>query len=167
MTAAARPRLSTIDIAKHALNFSIAHFTIFSATERENLHGHNFQVECSLTAPVNEDGLVFDYGIVKSIIRELCDRLDEHAVLPTQSPFLSIEETEEGVTARFADEEIVFLRRDVLLLPIRNTTVEELSHWFLNQMLTHPDLSSRELTELIVRVSSSPGQSGSASWRAT
>ena len=68
-------RFGSIEIAKHALNFSVAHFTIFSKTERENLHGHNFQVACELTAPVNDDGLMFDYAVIKSVIRNLCDDL--------------------------------------------------------------------------------------------
>ncbi|MDB4151743.1 6-carboxytetrahydropterin synthase, partial [Pseudomonadales bacterium] len=66
-------RYTTVEIAKQALNFSIAHFTIFSATEREDLHGHNFQLECKVTAPLGDDGLLFDYGILKKLLRALCD----------------------------------------------------------------------------------------------
>ena len=49
-------KLGRIEIAKQALNFSAAHFTIFSATEREDLHGHNWQVECELTSTIDANG---------------------------------------------------------------------------------------------------------------
>ena len=66
-------RYATIEVAKEALNFSAAHFTIFNATDREDLHGHNFQVACEMTAELSEAGLMFDYSIVKRAIRALCD----------------------------------------------------------------------------------------------
>ena len=42
--------LVTNEIAKEALNFSAGHVTMFSATEREDLHGHNWRVACEITA---------------------------------------------------------------------------------------------------------------------
>ena len=44
--------LIRIELSKEYLNFSAGHFTIFSATERENLHGHNFQVRGAVTAAI-------------------------------------------------------------------------------------------------------------------
>ena len=38
----------TIRLAKENMKFSAAHFTIFSASERERLHGHNFRVEVDI-----------------------------------------------------------------------------------------------------------------------
>ncbi|EQD50251.1 hypothetical protein B1A_13514, partial [mine drainage metagenome] len=31
-----------VDLSKERMKFSAGHFTVFSASERENLHGHNF-----------------------------------------------------------------------------------------------------------------------------
>ena len=83
-------RYATIEVAKEVLNFSAAHFTIFNATDREDLHGHNFQVACEMTAELSEAGLMFDYSIVKRAIRALCDEIDEKVLLPEQSPHLAI-----------------------------------------------------------------------------
>jgi 6-pyruvoyltetrahydropterin/6-carboxytetrahydropterin synthase len=157
-------RLSRIEISKQALNFSIAHFTIFSATEREDLHGHNFQLACEVTAPLGDDGLLFDYGMLKDLLRGLCDAIDEHMVLPSQSPFLTIEQDNGYTVAIFNGERIPFLPRDVKILPIANTTVEELSHYFLQQIRNHPELRDRGIVALTVKVSSSPGQFGVATW---
>jgi hypothetical protein len=44
-----KDRRTVIEIQKEYLHFSAAHFTIFSATVRENLHGHNFHVGAQLS----------------------------------------------------------------------------------------------------------------------
>ena len=86
-----RVRTATIELHKDYLHFSAAHFTIFSATERENLHGHNFQVAAFLEGPINDDGLCFDYNEVKTRLKQLCDSLDETVLLPAESPHIEIE----------------------------------------------------------------------------
>ncbi len=160
------PRYCLIKIAKQALNFSIGHFTIFNRTERENLHGHNFQVSCDLTGPVDNAGLMFDYGIIKRVIRQLCEELDEKVILPSQSPYLDIVMEAPYTVAVFNGERLPFLPRDVLVLPIANTTIEEFSNYFLDRMLNHPDFEGREIKKLVVKVSSSPGQTGCSTWEA-
>ena len=42
--------LTTLYIDKESHKFSAAHYTIFSATERERLHGHNYVVVVELSA---------------------------------------------------------------------------------------------------------------------
>lgn len=159
-------RYSRIELTKQALNFSIGHFTILSATTRENLHGHNFQLMCEVTAPLPEDGLVFDYGILKGLLKSLCDEVDEQMILPEKSPWMTIEKEGGYTIAIFDGERMPFLERDVTVLPIANVTVEELSHYFLERLLTHPELQNRDIAELSVKVSSSPGQLAVATWRA-
>lgn len=157
-------KLSRIEIAKQALNFSAAHFTIFSQTVREDLHGHNFQVECELTSPVDSNGLIFDYSLIKRVVKELCDELDEKTILPEKSPYLQLERDGDYIVAVYGDERIPFLPRDVITLPISNASVEELCHYLLERMLDHQDIKAEDIREMTVKVSSSPGQNGSASW---
>jgi 6-pyruvoyltetrahydropterin/6-carboxytetrahydropterin synthase len=157
-------KLGRIEIAKQALNFSAAHFTIFSQTEREDLHGHNFQVECELTSPIDANGLIFDYSLIKRVVKELCDELDEKTILPEKSPYFQLERDGEYIVGVYGDERLPFLPRDVITLPISNTSVEELCHYLLERMLAHPDIKSKDIREMTVKVSSSPGQNGSASW---
>jgi 6-pyruvoyltetrahydropterin/6-carboxytetrahydropterin synthase len=49
-------RLATLYIDKESHKFSAAHFTIFSATERERLHGHNYSVSAKIVAPLGDNG---------------------------------------------------------------------------------------------------------------
>ena len=155
---------TTIEITKDYLHFSAAHFTIFSATERENLHGHNFDVSCSLDTSVGPNGLAFDYNVVKDRLMALCDELDERVLLPAQSPHLTFENADGYLIVRFADERIPFLERDALLLPIRNATVEEFARWFAMRLGADAELSRQPIESLNVRVSSGPGQWASCRW---
>ena len=153
-----------IEIQKEYLHFSAAHFTIFSATERENLHGHNFQVQATLEGNIGDDGLCFDYNEVKSRLKTLCEELDERVLLPEQSPYLTIAQDEDYVVATFSNERIPFLPRDVSTLPLRNITVEELAHWFLSRIVGDATFNALPIDSLNIRVASGPGQWASSRW---
>ncbi|MDZ7670491.1 MAG: 6-carboxytetrahydropterin synthase [Gammaproteobacteria bacterium] len=158
------PTVSTIEISKDYLHFNAAHFTLFSASEREDLHGHTFYVTAEVDSPVGEDGLAFDYNLFKSALEDLCSELDEKVLLPERSPYLTLEHSEGYLIARFADERIPFLPRDVLTLPVRNITVEELAGWFLERVRTQPAIAALDLIRVQIRVSSGPGQWAGAQW---
>ena len=162
MPASAR---TTIEISKEDLHFSAAHFTIFGAGERENLHGHNFFVEAQASAEVGDDGLCFDYGVLKGLLRELCAVLDERTLLPARSPHLAVESGEDGVVAVFGDERLAFLARDARVLDVSNVTVEELARWFVDRLSREPRFLDLAVAELRLGVSSGPGQWARATWR--
>ncbi|MBC2594043.1 6-carboxytetrahydropterin synthase [Ruficoccus amylovorans] len=160
------PQLTTLELAKEHFKFSAGHFTIFSATDRENLHGHNWQVGVEITAEVGDNGLTFDYAVAKRQAEAYCAGLNERFLLPGRSPYLRIEETETGITAIFGDERLPFLRRDVLVLPLRNVTVEELSGWLLGRFCE--DLAARTelaIHAITVKVYSGPGQCATSCWQ--
>ncbi len=160
------PNLTTIEISKEDIKFSAAHFTVFNATERERLHGHNYAVQLAVTAPVGEDGICFSYKDIKTRLRELCARLDEYTLIPQLSPYLRIEEDGEFYTVWFNGEEIPLLKSDTLLLPIRNSTVEEFARYLRDCFVDDAYfVRTRGICEVVVKVSSGPGQSGSSSWR--
>ena len=105
--------LTTIEISKDYLHFNSAHFTIFSASEREDLHGHTFYVRAFVTSAVDENGMAFDYNILKSSLMNLCDHLDEKVLLPERSPHLSLSEADGYLIATYGEEKLPFLPRDV------------------------------------------------------
>lgn len=158
-------RTTTIELCKDYLKFSAGHFTIFSATEREGLHGHNYTVSVLLTASVENEGLKFDYRSYKKKIYNLCGQLDEVFLLPGLSHHLKIIEKNERVDVYFNREIIPFLKKDVLILPLKNITLEELSHWFIQQMILDTKTLIKDCIEsIVVKVFSSPGQSASSAW---
>lgn len=162
----AAPRLTTLELFKEDMKFSAGHFTIFSATKREKLHGHNFRVHVIIEAEMDNNGMCFDYGIYKRRIRELCRAWDEVMILPAHSPHLRIEEQGDELYAHFGGERIPFLRRDVLVLPIANATVEEFSRLMLEALIADAnELQGFGIHAVTVKVFSGPGQSGAAGWR--
>ncbi|MFK8047845.1 MAG: 6-pyruvoyl tetrahydropterin synthase family protein [Halioglobus sp.] len=156
-------RLTTLYIDKESHKFSAAHFTIFSATDRERLHGHNYSVSARIVAPMGGNGFSADYNVYKTRLKSLCDSLDEYMLLAGDSPFQQIEEEELYYRVKFAEEEMVFLRSDTLVLPVRNATVEEFSHYLLGQLVAQS--AGEDLREIELCVASGPGQRGCSIWR--
>lgn len=161
-----KQRRTSIELAKEDMHFAAAHFTVFSATERENLHGHNFFVAATLCGPIDDGGLCFDYNIVKAKLRALCEALDETVLLPAKSPHIGIEQGADYVTVAFGEERLPFLHRDVKVMPVRNITVEELAHWFVDELTGSEDFEGLPVEALELRVSSGPGQWARARWSA-
>lgn len=158
-------RLTTIEVSKEDIKFSAAHFTIFDATERERLHGHNYFVSVEFTAPVGDNGMCFSYGEIKSRLRELCTWLDEYMLLPHRSPHLQIFDEAPHYRVQYNHETMYFLKSDTHLLPIRNITLEELSAWLLDQLLLDKlFIEQGGITRILVKVSSGAGQWGSTEW---
>ncbi|MFV2089933.1 MAG: 6-pyruvoyl tetrahydropterin synthase family protein [Pseudomonadales bacterium] len=157
--------LTTVEISKDYLHFNAAHFTIFSSTEREDLHGHTFYVRALITSSVDSNGMAFDYNILKSSLKTLCESIDEKVLLPERSPHLTLTEADGYLVAEFNDERLPFLPRDVCTLPIRNITVEELALWFLDGVKTDPAVAALRLVTLDIQVSSGSGQWAGTSWQ--
>ncbi|MFC6634348.1 6-pyruvoyl trahydropterin synthase family protein [Microbulbifer taiwanensis] len=159
-------RVTTIELSKEYMKFSAAHFTIFSAVERERLHGHNFQVSAEITLPVGSNGMCCNYRVYKQKLDGLCRELDEYLLIPARSPHLTVREEGDYYWVRFNGEEMPFLKADTQLLPICNTTVEDFSNFLLQKLVgSSEELQEYGVYQIVVRVSSGPGQSGSSQWR--
>jgi 6-pyruvoyltetrahydropterin/6-carboxytetrahydropterin synthase len=154
-------RWTSVELAKPKQKFSAGHFTMFSPTERENLHGHNFHVVVRFEAEVGEGGLAFDFQQLKDRIEAQCRDWNELVLLPSQSPWLLIDDrsTEPYVYATFNGEAIPFLRRDIRLLPMANGSLEELSRAFLEALADDDILVALHIAHIEVHISTEPGQS--------
>lgn len=158
-------QLSIIELQKESMHFSAGHFTIFSETERENFHGHNYQVGISLYTWIEHTGLSFDYRLYKHHIQNLCKKLDQTFLMPGNSPYLTWKEENGYIWFTFNHQKIPFLPSDVTIIPVSNITVEELSRWFIQALLDDKQqLIDHNIHKVVVKVFSGQGQSGSASW---
>ena len=62
-----------------------------------------------------------------------------------------------------APDTLVLLKADTLIIPVRNTTVEDLSHHLLETLVEDKNfLEAQDIREIEVMVSSGPGQTGSS-----
>lgn len=114
---------------------------------------------------MDANGLTGDYAVYKAQIRKLCEVLDEYTILPSDSPYLRVSEDGEYYRVTHDQDQLLFLKADTLVLPVRNTTVEDLSHYLLEMLVEDkPFLQAQDIREIEVLVSSGPGQTGSSYW---
>ncbi len=152
-----------IEIQKEYFKFSAAHFLIFPDGSAERLHGHNYRVFVELEAGLSEHGLVIDFIMVKPVIRELLDGLDEHWLVPGEHPELVCEPRGDGTTeVRYKDRRYAAPSADILVLPINNTSSENLATWIGRELRRRlgqrfPDV---ELNRMRLAVEETSGQRG-------
>ena len=156
-------RLTTLYIDKESHKFSAAHFTIFSATSRERLHGHNYSVSARIVAPVGDNGFSADYNLYKNRLKSLCDSVDEYMLLAGNSPFQKIEKEGAFYRVTFNEEVMLFLQSDTLVLPILNATVEEFSYLLLQRLVA--ECAGEDLREIELCVASGAGQRACTIWK--
>jgi 6-pyruvoyltetrahydropterin/6-carboxytetrahydropterin synthase len=150
------------------MKFSAGHFTIFNGDERENLHGHNYTVCAAFTTIIEDEGYSFHYRFYKDKVRKICDSLDEVTLIPEKCKHLRIEPDGKYTNVYFKDEKLIFLNRDIKIIPVTNITVEELSNLILNEVLAdESELNANRIQKIEIKVFSGPGQSGSATWSKT
>jgi len=153
----------SIQVEKEYLKFSAAHFLIFPDGSAERLHGHNYRVYVALEALLSRFGLVLDFQHIKPLVRELVDELDEHWLLPGQHPELVVTRPEPGqVEVRYRERRYAAPAEDVLVLPVNNTSAENLATLLGRQLLErvrgrYPEVEVRALS---VAVEETPGQRG-------
>lgn len=158
-------RVTELEIHKEVFTFSAGHFTIFSATERETLHGHNYNVSVAFTFKVEHNGLAFDYRFYKQKISALCKQLNTLTLLPANSAYLRIEDHDPYWHVYFNTQKMFFLKEDILILPLTNITIEELSSWFLKSIISDQEqLYCHNITDIKVKVFNGPDQSASATF---
>jgi 6-pyruvoyltetrahydropterin/6-carboxytetrahydropterin synthase len=149
----------SIHVAKENLKFSAAHFIAYPGF-REPLHGHNYQVGIRIDGDLTATGYVLDFGLIKRLVKEIADRLDERTIIPRQSDCLAIEERGAAVIVRYEDDEFVFPAKDVALLPIVHSSAEELARHIWNEL--HAALVRRSVLAGIgmieISVAEGPGQ---------
>lgn len=160
------PVLTSIEIEKSYLHFSAAHFTIFSASNRERLHGHNWRVAVEITSELGDEGLCFDYAIYKKILKDMCAQYDEYTLIAEQSPHLTITEDDDFYFIEHNKITQPLLKTDTILLPIKNVTIEALADYFLSLMTAdQANLEALKIHRFEMRVSSGPNQWGIARWQ--
>jgi len=159
------PYTVTIELFKEDMKFSAGHFTVFSPSHRERLHGHNFKVKASITLSVSENGMPADYNIFKDKLRGLCGELDEYFLIPTLSPHLKILDLGDKLEILHAEDKLLFYKKDLKLLPISNSTVEELAFYLTQQCIADKSfMIDYGVQALEVKVASGEGQYAAYKW---
>lgn len=149
-----------LKLEKENFKFSSAHFLIFDQSTAEMLHGHNYRVRIKLYSEQASDsanGYLIDFSVVKKIVKDMCDQWDEHVLLPEKHPDMKYTKNTTNYDIHFRDRFYSFPIKETIWLPVTNTSVEQLSHLFANNL--SKQLSVYKLTALKVNIEETNGQS--------
>ena len=134
ITSRCMSRRFSIEVAKDYFNFAAAHFLIFANGQREPLHGHNYQVSVALEGELDRAGVVLDFIAFKPLVKNVCDELDHRTLIQTKSPIIKVRRRPKDVEILYKEQRLLLPRRDVLLLPLTNTSTELLAEYVANQI---------------------------------
>ncbi len=148
-------------LQKEQLVFSSAHFITFAGDICECLHGHNYGLKAEVEGELDENRYVIDFIAFRESLAQLIKQLDHHMLLPMHHPMISVEPESDEVTVRFGKKRWIFPAEDCLLLPIVNTTAEEIAWWIATQVRSqlYPQIGDR-LVSIEIGVDENNGQWG-------
>ena len=152
----------SVSVTKDYLVFASAHFITFAGHRCEGLHGHNYRVRVTIDGALDDESwFVFDFVILKKIMRGLCDEIDHKVLLPLENPKIQIVEEGDSVNVAYEGKpRYVFPRKDCSLLPVPNTTVEMLAELLVTRLRAELEkMGARGLTAIEMEVEENFGQS--------
>ena len=124
-----QPTQSTyrVEVSKQAFTFAAAHFITFAGDICERIHGHNYGVRVTVEGPLDENRYVVDFIALRDAVLEITGGLDHHVLLPSEHKVILISRDDKETTAKFRDRRWVFPNEDCVILPVVNTTAEEIA----------------------------------------
>lgn len=152
-TAVMHRKTSGITISRDNFTFSSAHFAQLPGGTSERLNGHNYSVTIEVTDDVDALGFIVDFALLKQVTLEITSKLNHKVLIPRNSDRLSTALIDDEIEIRVDKKRYVFPESDVALLPVRNTTCEELSSFILDSIATKVNFRT-----LAVYVMESPTQ---------
>ena len=116
-----------VEVSKESFVFSAAHFITFAGDICERLHGHNYGVRVTVEGPLDENRYVVDFIALRDAVLRQTMALDHHVLLPEEHAEIKVTRDGDEITATFRDRRWVFPLEDCILLPVINTTAEEIA----------------------------------------
>ena len=155
---------TTLHLYKQNFKFSSAHFLIFDEKNAEKLHGHNYQVRVDIAVPkpdaeMEARGYFVDFNVFKNFIKSKLDEWDEHVLLPARNHEMKIATTGNSLEVKFRERFYTFPKDEVLLIPVTNTSVEQMSRLLAEDFFA--EFKKYGVPQLRVRIEETRGQSAS------
>lgn len=157
-----------VSVTKDYLVFASAHFITFAGHRCEGLHGHNYRASVTVEGALDESAwFVFDFTILKAIMKRLCDEIDHKVLLPLENPKVQVRQDAGMVHVAYEGApRYVFPAADCALLPVPNTTVEMLAQLLAGRLRAELERAGASgLTAIEMDVEENIGQS--ATYRET
>jgi 6-pyruvoyltetrahydropterin/6-carboxytetrahydropterin synthase len=150
-----------VDVTKEQFVFSAAHFITFAGDICERLHGHNYGVRCCVEGPLDKNRYVVDFIALRDAVLHETSALDHHVILPSDHAEIKVTSDAKETTATFRDRRWVFPIEDCVVLPVVNTTAEEIARVIARRVMdrTQPAFGNA-LSWIEVAVDENHGQWG-------
>lgn len=116
-----------VEVSKEAFVFSAAHFITFAGDICERIHGHNYGVKVAVEGPLDVNRYVVDFIALRDAVLVETMALDHHVLLPEYHSEISVTRDDGEYVARFRNRRWVFPADDCIILPVVNTTAEEIA----------------------------------------
>ncbi len=116
-----------VDLTKEQFVFSAAHFITFAGDICERIHGHNYGVRVSVEGPLDENRYVVDFIALRDAVLKETQALDHHVILPRDHRDIRVSQDDTETTVRFQSRRWVFPNEDAIVMPLVNTTAEEIA----------------------------------------
>lgn len=129
--------------------FSAAHAGLHGG-QFEPLHGHSFTVTLRLHGEPGEDGMVCDFTAAKKTLAAAIAPLRRRTLMPAAPPGGRCEHEGSQVVIECGDSLYSLPARDVVLLPVPNTTTEQIAAWLLAQVMPALAAPGVRLAELVL-----------------
>lgn len=150
-----------IRVYKEYFEFTAGHFITFGG-QCESLHGHNYRVEIQLTGENGADSFLYNFSDLKPLVREECALLDHRMLLAAKNAQLEYRESPGEIEVRYGARRYVFPVQEVVMLPLKNTTAEELACYLAGRLrqriIAQARPEAQNLRYIEVGVEEKPGQ---------
>lgn len=135
--------------------------TVFPDGTKERLHGHNYTIAVGLEVERIELEAMIPFAPIKAVIGELCRAWKEHVLLAAENPHFALIRDDAELEFTLCGERYVLPRRDALLLPIDNISVEALAVHVATVVRDELAALGTKAIALEVTIEESPGQGAS------
>lgn len=157
-------RYIEIDGWKSHVTFSACHM-LLRHDKCSRLHGHTYAIHLRIKGLPGEDMLVLDFHLIKAAIRGIAQELDHMTLVPGENESVTItRENGPNISIDMLGKLYSIPADDVLVLPVKATTVEELSRHLLELFLERVRLPE-VIDEVSLGVDEGQGQGAWASLR--
>ncbi|TWU45506.1 6-carboxy-5,6,7,8-tetrahydropterin synthase [Novipirellula aureliae] len=150
-----------VEVAKEQFVFSAAHFITFAGDICERLHGHNYGVRAAVEGKLDENRYVVDFIALRDAVLKETQALDHHVLLPEHHAEIKVTADDQETTAMFRERRWVFPNDDCIILPVINTTAEEIAGVIADRVVEQMgDSLGSAMTLLEIGVDENYGQWG-------
>ena len=143
-----------IDGWKTNIRFSAAHI-MPGLGKCSQLHGHTYALSMRVYGEKDKNGVIVDFQMLKSVLREIADTLDHKMLVPEENKMVTVEG--QGINIRVNSKIYVIPRADCVLLPLTTTSAENIAGYVCDEVLRRMELP-KNITRIAVGVVEGFGQ---------